>query len=257
MTTICGAVIARDEEKTIERCLRALAWVDERLVIVDDRSTDRTQQLAEALGTTTRVRHFLDYGSQRNAALEAATSEWVLFVDADEVVTPELASAARSVVSGCGPEVAGYWIPRRNIILGRWMRGAGWSPDYQLRLLRRSAARYGTDRTVHEVVDLSGASGHLKQPLIHFNYDTLGQFLAKQRVYSAMEAADMRARGLRPRPHNYLLQPWRQFWRRYARLEGYRDGPLGLLLSLLLAWYELRAYLHLRALWAGERGRAE
>jgi (heptosyl)LPS beta-1,4-glucosyltransferase len=248
MSTVCGAVIARDESRNIERCLRSLEWTDSLLVVLDDRTVDATAALAESCGARVEVQRFVDYARQRNAALKAADAEWVLFVDADEVVTPELAAEVRSV-TGSVAAMAGYWIPRKNILFGHWVRHTGWSPDYQLRLLRRRRASYREDRTVHELVELDGESGHLLNPLIHYNYRSLGQFLAKQRVYAAMEASDMFQRGVRVKPRNHVLQPWRQFWRRYVLLQGYRDGWLGLLLSVLLAYYEFRTYLRLRSLW--------
>lgn len=255
MGTICGAVIARDEEKNIERCLLSLKWADRLLVVLDDRTVDATASIAEQCGARVEARPFQDFAQQRNAALLLASDDWVLFVDADEVATPELASEVREVI-GRADAGGGYWIPRKNILFGHWVRYAGWSPDYQLRLLRRGGTRYQEDRTVHELVDLDGEAGYLHNLLVHYNYDTLEQFLTKQRVYATMGASDMFRRGIRVRPQNYLLQPWRQFWRRYVLLQGYRDGWLGLLLSTLLAYYELRTYLQLRALWKSTPGGA-
>ena len=247
MPTICGAVIARDEAETIERCLRSLSWADSLLVVVDDRTVDATAALAEACGARVIVHRFEDYGRQRNAALCAAQADWLLFVDADEVVTPELEAEVRAV-TGAGSSAAGYWIPRRNIILGRWVRHAGWSPDFQLRLLRVGKARYREDRSVHELVELDGEEARLTNRLIHYNYATLGQFLEKQRLYSSMEASDRYRRGMAVKPQNYVLQPLREFWRRFVTLEGYRDGWLGTVLSLLLAYYEFKTYLRLALL---------
>ena len=255
MATVCAAVIARDEEKNIERCLSSLTWANCILVLVDDRTTDATAAIAERCGARVETRPFQDYARQRNEALRLASNDWVLFVDADEVVTPELALEVVNVTS-LNDDGAGYWIPRKNILFGRWIRNAGWSPDFQMRLLRRNAARYQEGRTVHELVDLQGKAGHLDNVLIHYNYDTLRQFLEKQRVYATMTASDMFRGGIRVKPWNYLLQPWRQFWRRYVLLRGYKDGWLGLLLSTLLAYYELQTYLRLRSLWKSTPGGA-
>ena len=221
-------------------------------MVVDDRTMDGTVAKAQARGARVEVRPFADFARQRNSALEMARAEWVLFVDADEVVTHELATEVRETLGKAREEIAGYWIPRKNLLFGRWIRHAGWSPDRQLRLLRRDRARYREDRTVHELVDLQGDAGHLRTPFVHYNYDTIGQFVAKQKVYASMEAADLYRRGIRPRPQNYLLQPWRQFWRRYVLLEGFKDGALGLILSLLLAYFEWRTYVELRSLWRGK-----
>ncbi len=247
MATICGAIIARDAAHILDRCLDSLAWADTLLVVVDDRTTDATAEVAARHGARVEVRPFLDFARQRNAALRLAGADWVLFVDADEVVTRELAEEVRRVTAGASP-ASGYWIPRRNILFGRWVRYTGWSPDHQLRLLRCRDATYLEDRTVHELVDLRGEAGYLQNPIIHYNYATLGEFHRRQRFYASMEAADMHRRGVRTKPQNYLLQPWRQFWRRYVRWQGYRDGGLGLLLSLLMAYYELVTYVELRSL---------
>ncbi len=254
MATLCGAVIARDAALTIDRCLASLAWADTLLVIVDDRTVDATAEIAARRGARVEVLPFLDFARQRNAALQRAEADWVLFVDDDEVVTPELALEVRGIVNSGETAAPGYWIPRKNILFGHWVRHAGWSPDHQLRLLRIRDAAYREDRTVHELVELPGEAAYLQSPLIHYNYSTLGEFCTRQRFYASMEASDMFRRGVRIKPQNYLLQPWRQFWRRYVLWEGYRDGGLGFLLSLLMAYYEFRTYLALRKLWGSAAG---
>jgi hypothetical protein len=117
------------------------------------------------------------------------------------------------------------------------MRAGGFAPDYQLRLLRRSAARYAPDRQVHEIVELCGAAARLVNPLIHYNYQNWSQFHRKQHVYATYEARILAARGIRPRPHNFILQPLREFFRRYVTLQGWRDGWQGGRMAFWLAWY--------------------
>ncbi len=250
MGTVCGAVIARDAAATMGRCLDSLAWADDLLVLIDDRTADQTSEVAKSHSARVEVRHFVDFARQRNAALELIATDWVLFVDADEVVSPELAEEVREVVGDPASPHAGYWIPRRNILFGRWVRYAGWSPDHQLRLLRRGFAHYQEDRLVHELVELQGEAGYLRHPFIHYNYATFGEFVARQRRYSALEARNRLQRGVTIKPHNYLVQPWREFWRRYIQLEGYREGVLGLLLSATLAYFEFKTYVQLRSLQA-------
>ena len=162
-------------------------------------------------------------------------AEWVLFVDADERATPALAVEVRQVI-GSGPEV-GWWVPRHNFIVGKQVRYGGFYPDYQLRLLRVGRAQYDPNRPVHEIVRLDGSEGYLKGHLIHYNYDSWRQFHAKQQRYAAFEAQMLAQRGIRPRPHNFFLQPIREFRRRYLTLQGYRDGLHGLKLCALLAFY--------------------
>ena len=232
-------VLTRNEEKNIGPCLESVAWADE-LIVLDALSEDKTVEIARTHGARVHQRPFRDFAAQRNAALELATHEWVFFVDADERATPELAAEVRRVIEG--EEPVGWWVPRRNYIFGRWVRHAGWSPDYQLRLFRRDRGRYDEAREVHELVLLDGPAGYLENPLTHYNYESLAQFFARQEVYIGYEARIMHRQGLRARPHNFVLQPLREFRRRYVELEGYKDGWLGLLLSLLMAYYELVKY---------------
>jgi glycosyltransferase involved in cell wall biosynthesis len=245
---LTAVVLARDEAANIERCLRALSWADDRLVVLDSATTDDTAALAAGLGARVVSRPLSNFADQRNAALELAGGDWVLFVDADEVVSPQLAAEVQATLATAG-EQAGFWIPRRNYIRGRWVRHAGWYPDEQLRLLRRGRARYDERRLVHEVVRLAGPAGHLTEPLIHHNYVDLAHFRRKQARYAELEAAALRREGVCPRPWSVLLQPLREFCRRYVTLEGYKDGLLGAQLAALLAWTTCSTYWKLHRDW--------
>lgn len=249
---LVAVVLTKNEERHIVACLDSLRWAD-GLIVFDSLSSDRTVALAQEAGAQVLTRPFDHYAAQRNAALEAVTAEWVLFVDADERATPALAAEVQGKVADEAPEIAGYWLPRENHIVGRVIRGGGWYPDYQLRLLRKGRARYDPARPVHEVVLLDGQAGHLQHPLIHYNYDSWAQFHAKQRRYAIYEARALYEQGIRPRYRSFLLQPLREFRRRYLTLAGYQDGAHGLRLSLYMAWYMLVEYCELRSLWAQSR----
>jgi len=248
---ITAAVIARDEEDNILPCLESVAWADRRLVVVDDRTVDRTAELAGRVGAEVHQRKFTDFAEQRNAALDLSCTEWVFFIDADERATPELGAEIREV-SGDASR-AGWWVPRRNYIWGRWIRHAGWYPDYQLRLLRMGLARYDPERQVHELVLLDGAEGYLQHALVHYNYSTLGEFLSRQNGYATYEAQVLVAKGVRPSMRHLLSLPIREFVRRFCTLRGYRDGFHGFLLSLLLMFYTFVAQWRARALRASAR----
>lgn len=241
-------ILTRNESAHIVACIKTLRFAD-AILVFDSFSEDDTVALAEQAGAGVIQHPFENYASQRNAALAAVTeqADWVLFVDADERVTPELAAEVRQVIHQ--PGYTGWRIPRYNYIFGKLTRGAGWYPDYQTRLLKVGAARYDPDRQVHELVLLDGAEGTLAQHFIHYNYHDLGQFVAKQRRYSAYDARILYESGIRPKSQNDVLQPWRQFWWRFVTLKGYRDGWHGLRLSLMMAWYEFRKYRLLRQLW--------
>jgi (heptosyl)LPS beta-1,4-glucosyltransferase len=251
---LTAAVLTRNEEGNLPDCLRSLAWAD-RLLVLDSFSEDATVELARAAGAAVHQGEFVNWSVQRNLALELAETPWVLFVDADERVPPELAAevsealrANQEARHAGGEPPAGYWLPRRNYIFGRWVRHAGWSPDHQLRLLYRSRARYDESREVHELVLLDGPEARLTNPLVHYNYATLEQFHAKQRRYAHHQARTLHCRGVRARARNFVLQPLREFNRRYFTWRGYREGWLGLKLSVLMAYYELQTYRNLHAL---------
>lgn len=243
---LAAVILTKDAAKHIGDCIATLGFAD-RVVVSDSYSTDGTAELARAAGAEVIQRPFDNFAGQRNAAMDAVEAEWIFFVDADERIPPELAAEAQEVIAQ-RPEV-GWWVPRHNFIAGQRVRHGGFYPDYQLRLLRRDRARYDPARPVHEVVLLDGPSGELRNVMIHYNYDDWPQFHAKQRRYARIEGEILRQRGVKPWPHKFIRQPLREFWRRYVRLEGYRDGWLGLKLAVLLGfyygfmphWYLLRA----------------
>jgi len=255
MNAVTAAVLAANNEDDIDGCLASLAWADALLVVLDTRSVDRTAERARAHGARVVPHPFHDFGAQRNFALAQADTEWVFFLDTDERCTPALAAELREAAAR--DDLDGWWVPRRNIIFGDEIRHGGWYPDHQLRLLRRSRARYDPHRQVHEVVLLDGETGYLDEPLIHYNYRSVAQFSAKQRQYVALEAQIRYQDGVRPRPWTYVLQPLREFWRRYVTLQGYRDGWAGMRLCALVAYhYGLLVTLRLGQLWrTSKKGR--
>ena len=241
---ILACVLTKEEARHIQACLATVAWAGSRLV-VDSGSTDATLALAREAGAEVITREWDGWAGQRNFAVQEAARRgfrWIFFVDADERVPDDLrAEVLRAVeasdaadAQGNAPTV-GFWVPRRNMIVGKWIRHAGWDPDYQLRLFRTDRGHYDPARPVHELVILDGPAGHLTARLIHLNYDTWRQFWTKQRRYATTEAGARYQRGQRIRAHNFILQPWREFWRRYVTLEGWRSGLHGLALSVGMA----------------------
>ncbi len=235
MARITVGILAGNNEDIIGECLESAAWADERLVILDDRSTDRTAKIARGLGARVVRSRFCDFAQQRNVGLEQTRTEWLFYLDSDELTTPALGEEIRTRISE--GECAGWWVPRRNYIWGKETRYGGWYPDYQLRLLRVEKARYDPQRRVHEVVLLNGPEGYLKEHLLHENYTSMSQFLTKQQQYVDLEAHIRLQEGGRPRLRHLVTQPLKEFWRRYVRLEGYRDGWHGFKLCALVAYY--------------------
>lgn len=238
---LVAVILTKDERHHITECIESLIeWVD-KVVVFDSGLDDEVCSLALAAGADV-IRHpFQNFAAQRQAALDAVEAKWILFLDADERATLTFAEEVLARVHGEKQSedqaAVGYWLPRRNFIIGKEMRYGGYSPDYQLRLLQRDYSRYVPEREVHEIVDLDGPAGHIQAPILHYNYVSWQQFNAKQRFYSAYEARILKSRGIRPRPHNFILQPLREFGRRYISLQGWRDGWRGLQLGIMFAWY--------------------
>jgi (heptosyl)LPS beta-1,4-glucosyltransferase len=233
---VTAIVLTRDEARHLPDCLRSLAWADE-LLVVDSGSRDGTPELAAAAGARVLHQAFENFSRQRQQALALARTPWVLFVDADERVPPALAAEIRATLAA--PRAAAYWLPRVNYFWGHRMRGGGWWPDPQLRLLQPGRARYDPTRAVHEVAAVDGPTATLVTPLIHLNYDSVAELRAKQHAYAGLEARRRRDEGWRRRRRQYITMPARALWRRYVNLGGWRDGWTGLVACGLMAWYEV------------------
>jgi glycosyltransferase involved in cell wall biosynthesis len=197
------------------------------------------------MGARLEERPFVNYGAMRDTALALASGEWVLFVDADERVPSDLCEEVRAVVESASPEQAGYWIPRKNYIFGEWIRHSGWYPDRQLRLMRRDRAHYDPSRPVHELAIIEGEVGELNAHLTHINYESVAEFVRKQKHYAKFDAEKLAREGKRARARNFVLQPLREFRRRYVTLSGWRDGWRGFLLASLMTWYTAVVYSQL------------
>ena len=243
---ISAIVLTRDEAPHIVPCLRTLQWAGETRV-VDSGSADATVPLAAGMGARVVSHPWEGWAAQRNFGAAQARFPWVFFVDADERVPLELAEEAQARVLAAERDgtPVGFWVPRQNLILGRWVRHAGWHPDYQLRLFRRDRGRYDPARPVHELVLLDGEAARLRHHLTHHNYVGWRQFWAKQRRYAAAEAQALHAQAVRAKPQNFILQPLREFRRRFWTLRGYREGLLGAWLSAALAAANFLMYVEL------------
>lgn len=240
---LTAIILTLNEEQHIVDCIASLGWCDE-IIVFDSHSQDETVLLAEAAGATVLQNRFEHYAQQRNAALDAVTADWVFFVDADERGSAELGREIREVIA-TRPEM-GWHVPRHNYLFGKLTLGAGWFPDYQLRLFKHGRVRY--ERPVHEVAVVDGGIGHLQTPLTHYNYADVAQFHAKQRKYTRYDAQILKDGGVRPKAYTPFTQPLRHFWWRYVTLNGYRDGLHGLRLSGYMAYYEWRKYRELARL---------
>jgi glycosyltransferase involved in cell wall biosynthesis len=245
MPKLIAVTLTKNERRHIRECIESVAWAD-AVLVSDSYSDDGTVEIARELGAAVVQYPFINFAEQRNLALADARNlgaDWVFFIDADERATRELADEITRAIQNDG--VVGWWVPRYNYIMGHKMRGGGWYPDHQLRLLKVGYAHYDPTREVHEVVVLNGEAGYLNEHFIHYNYDTLAHFRAKQNRYRELEARILHKQGIHPHPWTFLSMPLREFWRRYVTLKGYLDGWIGLLLCGLMGWYTFRTYMRL------------
>lgn len=240
--SISAVVITYNEEANIERCLQSLSFVDE-IVVVDSFSTDRTVEIARRYTDNVSQREFVGFSDQKNASIELATSEWLLAVDADEVVTPELAEEICSVLQNTGFDA--YRVPRLTYFLGKPIRRCGWYPDFVVRIVRRSKARYG-DRLVHESLMVDGPVGQLKKDLLHFSYNELDDVVRKMIGYSCKAARQKYIEGHRARLADLLFRPGLTFLKKYILQQGFRDGLRGFMICALS---QCGVFLRYAALW--------
>ncbi|HKP51567.1 MAG TPA: glycosyltransferase family 2 protein [Chloroflexia bacterium] len=243
--------LAWNETEHLRACFASLkTLVDltgaETLVLFDSAGDDATLKVAHEVADRVVIADFDNFAAQRNRALDLANSRWVFFIDPDERCTPRLAQEIAQVING--GDCAAYRVPRRNFLFGHEVRHTGWSPDYQIRLLEREHCRYDESRRVHELPTVDGEIGTLKAKLVHYNYDTWGQFIAKQRAYSDLEAQALYESGRRASLKSIVGQPLRELKRRLIDYQGYRDGLLGISLSVAMALHVAQTFVKLRCL---------
>jgi Glycosyl transferase family 2 len=227
-------VITRDEAANLAAALDSVTWADE-IVVVDSESTDATVAIARRYTDRIVVRPWPGYVAQKNHATSVAAHDWILSIDADERVSPELARDIRALMAQ-EPTAAGYRLPRVTFHLGRWIRTTDWYPDYQLRLYDRRRGRW-TGNRVHESVQVDGPVVDLASELQHLAYRDLSHHVQTMDRYSTLAAAEMRERGRTTGWADLALHPPAAFLRNYVLRGGFRDGVPGLIISLLNAAY--------------------
>jgi (heptosyl)LPS beta-1,4-glucosyltransferase len=239
-------VITRNESANIGAALDSVAWADE-IVVVDSRSTDDTVALALRRTGRVLVRDWPGYSAQKNFAAASAAHDWILSLDADERVTPELADEIRGLLGG-EPAARGYRIPRVSRYLGRWIRTTDWYPDYQLRLYDRRVSTW--TGVVHEGVEVTGPVGRLRGDLQHVPYRDIAHHLQTIDRYTTLAAQQMRDRGASAGVAGLAARPLGAFLRNFVLRGGWRDGSVGFVVSVLNSYY---VFLKFAKLWERDR----
>ncbi len=244
-----------DEEDRIADCLASLDFCDE-IVVVDSHSSDRTRERAAERGARVIERDWPGHVAQKEFAVRAARNDWILALDADERISPELRREILALREAGFPAYAGWRMPRRSSYLGRWIRHGTWYPDLQLRLFDRRRARWGGDDP-HDRVETEGPIGRLRGEILHHPYRSLAEHLATIDRYTTIMAEGMRRRGERARRRDWVLRPWGRFLVFYVVRGGFLEGWRGLLMAYLAAHYVRLKWAKLYVLQRGEQQQPE
>ena len=228
----------KNEEKNIRACVESVHDLADELVIADSLSTDSTLAIVRAIGGCRIIqREFLGYADFKNWAISQATHRWVLLVDADERVPPELSAEIRDILAEPRPGIDGYWIYRRNFFMGHELRYGGWNTDDVCRLIHRDRCRYA-NRPVHEEIDISRKrSAWLKHRLLHYSYWNYDQFFGKRVRYTRLNAGYSWAHGKRATTWSLLVRPFLRFCYLYFVRLGFLDGKVGIQACTLNAYF--------------------
>ncbi|MFQ6031542.1 MAG: glycosyltransferase family 2 protein [Candidatus Zixiibacteriota bacterium] len=250
MPKISAIVITRNEEKNIERCLSSIDWVDE-VVVVDSGSTDDTKKIASEFTQKIFNSKWEGFGKAKGYAKEKATHQWILSVDADEVVTEDLKEEIQNIIKSEN-SLNGYYIPRKSNFLGKWIKHA-WYPDFVLWLFRKDMGKFD-DSMVHEKVEVEGEIGYLKNVLLHYTVPDFNHYLEKLNRYSSLGAEQLFRKGKRAKLLDLTFRPLATFLKMYFVKKGFLDGPAGFVLAVSSAFQVFSKYVKLRHLGSAKSG---
>ncbi len=244
MKKLSVVISAYNEQEKIEECLKSVSFAEE-IIVVNNSSTDKTEEIA--LKYTKKVFNHSnnpkEIDIQKNFGFGKATGDWILSLDADERIDGDLAEEIKKTINK-NEEVNGYWIPRKNIIFGKWIEHTGWYPDNQLRLFKKGKGKYQSEH-VHEHLKIDGKTGVLSNHILHKNYENITQFIQKMLIYVPNEANEFLKRGYKFSYTDAIRFPLNEFLNRFFAREGYKDGFYGLILSLLMAFYHFLIFVYI------------
>ncbi len=242
-------ITTHNSGKLLPRTLESVSWADE-IVVVDGESTDDTVEIAKRYAARVyRQPNYPMLNTNKNYGFSKAIGEWILCLDSDEVIPQDLAREIRRAIDepfgDVTRRVVGYWIPRKNIIFGKWIEHGLWWPDKQLRLFQKGRGRF-PQKHVHEYIQADGPTGELSNAYVHYNYESVSQFLWKmENIYTENEVENLLATGTTVRWPDAVRFPVSDFVKIYFAQDGYKDGLHGLVLALLQAFYSFVVFIKL------------
>jgi glycosyltransferase involved in cell wall biosynthesis len=252
---LSAIVVCFNEENNIAACLESLSWCDE-IVVVDSFSTDRTVEICRQYTDRVLQREWRGYQDQKKFAHSQATREWVLLLDSDERISPELRAEIQEALSRDGNRYAGYSMPRLAFYLDRWWRRGGWYPDHKIRLFRRDRASWGgTDP--HDKVIVNGRVRRLRSPIYHFSYLNIDDHVQRINRYTTISSHELKKQGTRWRLRDALARPLFRFFRSYILDRGFLEGFAGFHLAVIASVYVFLKYAKLWELELEDRSKRD
>lgn len=238
---ISVAIITLNAAEVLDRCLHSVAFADE-IIVLDQGSNDNTDEVCQRHGAILLQSEWLGFGLTKQKAVDACRNRWVLSIDTDEEVTPELRAAIENLPAE--PAQSAYTVNRLSRFLGRWIHHCGWHPEHVVRLFDRQRAAFN-DKKVHEAIESIGPVGSLGGLLHHHTYETMEQYVEKLNRYTTLAAEEMHERGRTTSLWQAVLRAEATFWRMFVLQGGVRDGWVGAVLCWSSGFYVLTKYVKL------------
>lgn len=232
MPAVSAIVITYNEEQNIGPCLESLKWCDE-LIVIDSESTDRTVEISRGFNAIVKSVKDLPYGEKRNAGIDMASSDWILWIDADERITPGLQKEITELISADKQPYEAYLVNRKSFFINKFIKHCGWYPDYTLRLFKRSSGIRFNSLLVHESAVYSGQKGRLKNDLLHYTDMDFEHYLKKLNHYTTLSAEELLKKGKKAGFSDIIFRPAFTFFKMYFLKLGILDGFMGLVLCTL------------------------
>lgn len=243
MIPVSVVIITKSEERNIEDALISVRDFED-IVVLDAFSEDRTVEICKKYTDRVFQHEWMGYAKQKQMAVNLAKKQWVLILDADERVSPELKSEIEEKIKDNSFD--GFYIPRKSFFLGKWIKHSGWWPDYTLRLFKKEVS-YVEQREVHERVVVRGPVGYLKNPIFHYTYRSISEYINKMEIYSTLSAKEILFK--KPNPSSFFLlskmviNPIFTFLNMFFLRQGFIDGIHGFILAVLYSFYTFLKYV--------------
>ncbi len=240
-TKLSVIIPVKNEEHNMHKVLESVSFADE-IMIVDSFSTDKTVEIAKKYTDFIVQKEYLYSASQKNWAIPQVTHEWILLIDADERVTPELKKEIIEILENPIKDTVAYWIGRVNHFMGKRIKYSGWQNDKVIRLFKKSNCIY-EDKMVHAEIKADGKVGVLKNKLYHYTYVTLDRHIQKLNQYASWQAEDYNDKTGKLTPYHFVIKPFWRFINHFIIKRGFRDGTIGFIIAYLRSYSIIIRYI--------------